>query len=618
MCGIAGILDFVSPPTQHEIRCMNDTLQHRGPDDEGIYIKGPAGLGHRRLSILDLSEHGHQPMVDESGRLVIVFNGEIYNYQDLKEALLVQGARFYSNTDTEVVLKAYQYWGVASFAKLEGMFAFAIWDTDKEEMCLVRDRFGVKPVYYAVGERQLLFGSELKALLATRRLSINLNVQALHEYLYYGAALGERTFYDDIHTLLPGHCLTFSATSASLTRFADLSVYQTVTDNYQGATTQVAALLDDAVRKNLVADVPVGVMLSGGIDSSAIAAIAAKYYNGKLQTFSADFDFSAKSELPRARELARAIGSDHHEFTIKSVNLEDTFIELVRCHDQPFGDNANLPIYLICKAIKPHVKVILQGDAGDELFGGYHRYARMRYAALIRRFWPVLSPVWRILFTSGKLQRAMRTFDAFSDPDPAASYGRLMCQEQLDSEPCRVFSEGVQEQLKSYDPLLQYRTQYDTATVDEVQRAMLTDLNIILPNVYFEKVDRPSMAQGIEVRVPFADNALASYAASLPANFKVKGLEKKRILRAALRGTVPDSILDAPKQGFEVPFKQWLRGPMSGFVKAVLLDSENLQSGWFERGQLEKLLAENQSGTRDHGFLLNKLLNLCLWRSMYM
>lgn len=621
MCGICGIVDFADGRIDAAgVARMVEVIRHRGPDDMGVYTSGGVGLGHARLSIIDLSDSGHQPMVSHDGKCALVYNGEIYNYLELKRCLEEKGHHFFGHSDTETVLNAYLEWGVNAFCKFEGMFAMALWDDRAKELYLARDRFGIKPLYYLKHESVIVFGSEVKSLLASGRVKKELNWSALHEYLHYGVALGGSSFFDGVRKLLPGTCLTADRDGCRVVSYASIYNTEPVDDDFSRATNKVRDLLDRAVARHLISDVPVGVFLSGGIDSAAMTALASKHCSGRLQTFSAGFDFDkGVNELPRARVVAEHFGTEHHELKIAGKSMPDIFERLVRCHDEPFGDTANIPLYLLCEEVKGSIKVVLQGDGGDEVFAGYHRYSRLAQ----ERLWSMVS---RLAFLAKPLfsrrsvfYRALRTLYAFGHEDPSLRMALLMSQEFFDYPPEQVFSAEARKQLAQTDPFARYREFYERfKNLDSVQRMLYTDSGIILPDTYFEKVDKSTMAHGIEVRVPMVDTNLADYVMRLPASFKVRGGQKKYILRKALRGVLPDAVLDWPKTGFGVPFQYWFRGPMADYLRSVLLDHSVLDWGLFDCTAIERCMKEHITGDRDNGFLLNKLLNLALWHGFYL
>lgn len=616
MCGLCGIVNFGGEHVEEKrLGAMVKTLHHRGPDSSGVHITPNCGLAHARLSILDLSEHGSQPMHTADHRYTISYNGEVYNYLEVRDELKAIGVEFQGNSDTEVLLKSFEQWGEKAFARWNGMFACAIWDNVEHVLFLARDRFGIKPLYYSATDGQVVFGSEPKAIYASGLVDKVLCWASLGEYLHYGTSLGTNSFLKSVKRLEPGHFLRISREYSQATQYVNILSVDQTSDGFLTARDKVKTLLDEAVARHLVSDVPVGVFMSGGIDSSAIAAFASRHYPGKLATYSAGFDYDkGVNELPQAAALAKHFGTDHHELHIEAGQVPDIVEELCDAHDVPFGDSANIPLYLMSKYLEGRPKVILQGDGGDEIFGGYDRYARIRR----QRFWRLLGKLslWGAPYIdqNSRTYRAMRTMHALVQRDPALRAACLMSQEPMTDSPMRVFSASAREKIECHDPFSRYKQIFDRLShQDDVQDMLLADTSIILPDLYFEKVDRATMANSIEVRVPMLDINLSRYAMSLPSDYKVKGTSKKHILRESLRGVVPDNILDAPKRGFGVPHQHWLRTTLSDFMRSVLLDPATLALGLFDQGQLELLIDEHVNGKKNNGMLLYKLLILCIW-----
>jgi len=596
---------------------MAAVIAHRGPDHQGVWVEGPAGLGYRRLAILDLSERGNQPMTSTDGRHVIVFNGEIYNFRELRAALEARGETFTTTGDTEVVLAAFRRDGAASFRALNGMFGLAIWDRTEERLVLARDRFGQKPVYLARTPRGIVFGSEIKSLLESGRTRRAIDWAGLHELCWFGNALGPRTLFDGIEKLEAGHHLTLDRHGSKSEAFWSIENVRPHTDPIDEATARVRSLLDGAVKRHLVSDVPVGVFLSGGIDSSAIALHAARHLGPKFATYSVGFDFDA-GELPRARFVADRARSDHHEIVVRGANIADVVRTLVRHHDQPFGDAANIPLYLLAQQLGGALKVVLQGDGGDEIFAGYRRYNVLAF----ERVWRALATVTPLL---AKLpehrhrQRLERFLRAVGEPDAGRRMALLLTEESEHPSPVRLLGPAVREQMAGSNPFARYAELNERlAKLDPVQRMLHTDCSILLPDIFCEKVDRSTMARSLEVRLPFLDTELAEYVLGLPSHYKVHRLEKKWLLRRALRGTVPDEILDAPKRGFDVPYGSWLRGPLRPMLEDSLLHGRCAREGLVDVGACRNAIDEHVSGRLNHGFLLYKMLQFALWTEEYL
>jgi asparagine synthase (glutamine-hydrolysing) len=620
MCGICGVLDFEAERLDPDrLARMTASLHHRGPDDGGVHLAPPVGLGHRRLAIIDLSPTGRQPMASPDGQVVLVYNGETYNFPELREELAARGHRFRGTSDSEVVLAAYLEWGEDAFRRLNGMFALALWDARARALYLARDRFGIKPLFWARHGSALVFGSEIKALLAAG-VPRALDWGFLREYLYYGHSLLEQSAFAGIRKLLPGHFLRVDARGERQRAYWRLEDLPEPEGSFADLRDRTRELLERAVRRHLIADVPVAVFLSGGIDSSAVTAFAARHYDGKLKTYSVGFDFSTVDERPRARRLAEHVGTDHHELFVTTDDLEQVIVSLVRSHDEPFADAANIPLVLLCRRLRAEgIKVALQGDGGDELFAGYRRYNVLAH----ERFWRALAgpglAALRVAPAHPLAHRLRRFLLAVREPDAMERLARLMTVEGRDAPPERVLSPEARRAAEATDPFRAYRSLGDALRErDPVQRSLFADCHILLPDQFLPKVDRATMSQSIETRVPFLDAELADFVLPIPSRHKVHRLRKKHLLREALRGIVPDFVLDGPKLGFGVPYEQWLRGRLRGWLESVLFDPSAARSGLFDRAALETAVREHGDGVRDHGFLLYKALNLALWHDAYL
>ena len=503
MCGICGIVDFSRPNAdQRLVWAMTRTLTHRGPDDSGVQAVGPAGLGHTRLSILDLTAAGHQPMQTGDGRVTLVYNGEVYNSPQLRHALEARGVRFRSRSDTEVVLQAYTCWGTDCFPMLNGMFALALWDAPTQTLHIARDRFGIKPLYYSLLKSGLVFGSEIKAIVASGRMRREISWEALHEFMYYGNALGTHTLFDGVVKLLPGHRLTLNRAGLTTSPYWAVDNLEPVADGLDTATDTIRQRLTDAVGSHLLSDVPVGVFLSGGIDSSAITALASKQYRGRLKTFSVGFDFNRGfDELPKAKSVAQHFDTEHHELHLAGACMPTVIERLIRCHDEPFADAANIPLYLLCEQLKGSIKVVLQGDGGDEMFGGYRRYGIVSQERLWRWASRAALGVSTIAPRGALYHRAVRFCRAMVQPDSATRFALLLTPETLETPPTRVLSPEIRRRLAQFDPFARYREFSNRLRhLDAVQRLLYTDACILLPDTFLEKVDKSTMAHGIEVR----------------------------------------------------------------------------------------------------------------------
>lgn len=622
MCGICGLYGLES--IDHlglTIRRMTQTIAHRGPDGEGIFVGEGVALGHRRLSIIDLSSTGAQPMT--LGPATVVYNGESYNFPTLRTELEGLGHAFRGHSDTEVLLHAYEEWGLAGLERLEGLFAFALWDSARRRLILMRDRLGIKPLYYAWQDGRLVFGSEIKAVLAGG-IERGVDEQALVEFLWYGNAFEDRTIYRSVRALQPGWRLILEEGQAprleSWWTAETWLAHPRPEASRRDATVAVREAVDAAVARQLVSDVPVGLFLSGGVDSSSIAASAAIASGRRLASFSVAFDYDrGVNELPKARRVAQTLGLDHHELQVHGDALEEVISALVQAHDEPFADAANIPLFLLARELRGTIKVVLQGDGGDEMFAGYRRYSILR-AAAFWRMWPrALESMLRAL-SSGRGARLARMGAAAGNADPALRMALLLTVETLRDPPTAMLTDAARRRLETVtDPFAAYRRCASRfAHVDPVQQMLLTDITLQLPSQFLTKVDRATMAHGIEARVPLLDEGVASLAIGLPVALKVRGRQNKIVLRDAMRNRLPADILDGPKTGFGVPYEEWLRGALHGFAHDAILQSSFVERFGFDRTRLSTALAEHRSRRHDRGFLIWKLLQLALWSRQYL
>ncbi len=615
MCGIVGIVDFENPINLSTIERMTQSLEHRGPDGSGCHVEEYVGLGHRRLSIIDLSDSGKQPMISACGRYTLVYNGELYNYRELRKDLEGKGCIFIGRSDSEVVLNALIDKGSDALEGFNGMFTFAFWDNKEGRVLLGRDRFGIKPLYYLFNGIQLVFGSEIKAIKSHSENLGELNLQGFHEYMWYGNTLSDHTFYDKTKKLLPGHFLEFSKKSFNIEKYWSIERTPRVRDSENIAVKKVRKLLDESIERHLLADVPVGVFLSGGIDSSAITALASAKSQSKLKTYAVAFDFDkGNNELDKARFVADKFNTDHHEVQVKADDLVSVLKKLAHSHDEPFADAANIPLYLLCNQLKDEIKVVLQGDGGDEIFAGYRRYNTLSYEKSWRAFSYAGFHLQNILPKTRYFDRLQRYFYSMSRKESYERMALLLTQDSPLNSPLDLLSKDMKDKISNTDPFQSYRECAERfSELDPVQRMLYTDCEIILPTTYLEKVDKPTMANSMEVRVPLLDKELTDYVIGLPSHYKVKRGQKKWLLREAMRGTVPSSILDAPKKGFGVPFSSWLKRPLAGFLKEVMLSPDIKEMNYFDSIILERKINEHISGQQNHGYALWKALMIGIW-----
>lgn len=594
-------------------------LRHRGPDDSGEYEDGNVWLAHTRLSILDLTKAGSQPMQSADERRVISYNGEVYNFRELAARHSIDNLR--SNSDTEVVLRMFAKLGVESLTELNGMFAFAMYDRRMQKMWLVRDRLGIKPLYYRANSTELVFASEIKGIFALDGSQPRCNISALHEWLYYGNTLGGRTLYDGINQLLPGHFLEIDLRSLKYIVGSYWSLEQELATEHtrfdkKETIAETQRLLEQAIQRQLVSDVPVGVFLSGGIDSSAIAAFASRHYQGRLATYSAGFDFAPDGgELPKAKRIADLYGTEHNEIHIGGGDIGGLIEKMVDHHDMPFSDAANIPLYLMAAQLGGQTKVVLQGDGGDEVFGGYRRYATLRYYRYLRPLAQLFQHIHRFAPKSALYYRIERYLHAFASEDVATTMALLLTPEDRDSSPLNIFSPALSQRIAAAgDPFARYRELQPHFSGQDIGNQMsLVDMSIVLPDTYLEKVDRSTMAASLEVRVPFLDNDLISHVLKLSGSNKMPFGRKKWLLKESLRGIVPDEILYGPKKGFSVPYGYWLQTSLKPLFFDNLAVFARKHSDILNEQHVRNLFERTSSGQQNHSALLWKILNFLVW-----
>jgi len=578
MCGIAGIWNFKSqrPVEQSRLRHINDGIAHRGPDGEGYHLEGPLGLAHRRLSIIDL-EGGRQPMCNEDGSIWIVFNGEIYNYPELRENLLQKGHRFANHCDTEAIVHLYEEMGERCCEMLRGMFAFAIWDSRKKTLLLARDRIGIKPLFFGIGKDGIAFGSELKCVRDSGLVDLQVELSAIDDLFTYFYIPGPKTIYRNIRSLAPGHCLVVKADEVKDIEYWDLSAEELHLPTEKDYEDQLHKLLQDSVTSHLLSDVPLGAFLSGGVDSSAVVALMSKSVSDPVMTCSIGFQEQEFNELDRARTVAQLFKTDHHE---QVVTPEPAKIleKLAEFYDQPFPDDSAVPTYYVSRLAREQVKVVLSGDGGDENFVGYGRYPRHVFLQRLRKFLPnpVRSALFRPLaewkdnrerhdFTT-KLLRVGHQFSV------GAREGYLHAMTIVDADlRRRIFSKELCEELRDYDSLDVFRDIYEKApAADPIRRFLYLDLKTYLVDDILTKVDRASMANSLEVRVPILDHKVVEFAYALPLSFKLREGRGKYLLRRVMQRDIPASHLALKKKGFTTPMSVWLRGELKAWAADVL------------------------------------------------
>ena len=622
MCGIAGYTrNWVTADPEILLQTMGEAMLHRGPDASGTYVDTAVALVHRRLSILDLSAQGNQPMVSHCGRYVVVFNGEIYNFRELRRELETGGTVFRTKTDTEVLLELFAAEGADCLQKLNGMFAFAIWDKNERKLFLARDRIGKKPLYYhAPGPGRLAFASEIKPLLAIPRVSRDVDTTSLCDFLKYHYVPTPKTIFQNIHKLPAGHYLTLAEGGLPEVReYWDVHFTGAFAGSLDDAVDELLALLRDATRLRMIADVPLGAFLSGGVDSSAVVALMSAANQGPVRTCSIGFADKDHDESSYAQEVARLFATEHHEYRVQE-DVEATVRLLPRFFDEPFGDSSAVPTFHVSRLARQAVTVALAGDGGDEIFAGYDKYAIEMKENLARRFVP--RPVLRCIeaLCSGKrwpLARKAGSFSGSALLEPARAFYRSNTWTD-DATLASLLSDKVKREITGYDPAEQtIRYWQKVAGADHVTGMQYTDLKTYLPDDILVKVDRMSMAHSLEVRAPFLDYRIIEFAASLPSQYKIRGSRQKIILKNAFARLLPKAILNRPKHGFTVPLDNWFRNELKPIAAEHLLQSEAL-ADFFSLDQIRRLWTDHQAGTDNHGITLWGLLMFALWQKEYM
>jgi len=628
VCGIAGIVavDRLEPDAQPRALKMRDAIAHRGPDEAGLHCDRHAALAHRRLSIVDLST-GQQPLANEDGTVWISFNGEIYNHGQIRADLEAHGHVYRTKSDTETIVHAYEQWGDACVHRFRGMFAFAIWDAAKRRLLLVRDRLGIKPLYWCRTGHALLFASEMKAILASGLVEPEANYSMLPELLGTRYTSGEATLFKGIHKLLPGHLLVFERGEVATRQYWDVPPRAERSASLSGERIvgRFRELLEESVRLRLMSDVPLGMFLSGGIDSSAIAVLMARMIDRPLQTFSVAFKDRAFNELEYARLVARAIHADAHEIVIDDRDFFGALPKLVWHEDEPIAHPSSIPLYFVSALARSHVKVVLTGEGSDELLAGYGKYPRVTWnwkaGTVYERVMPAVlrgSIARRLVprLPQSLARYATRSFLAMDRSPESMCFDnfaaiRLADQRQLLSPDLRASI----TRASAYGASLAYFNAPNGAST-LLDRLLYADIKTYLVELLM-KQDQMSMATSIESRVPFLDHKLVEFAATLPDSWKLQGWTTKRVLREAMKGLLPDSILTRSKMGFPVPFSDWTRRTWNAAVREVLLDRRSRQRGLLEPHAVDALLRAHIAGTTDGGDRLWSLLNLELWHRTF-
>jgi asparagine synthase (glutamine-hydrolysing) len=596
---------------------MCRTIRHRGPDDEGIYVGEGVAMGMRRLSIIDLAT-GHQPIGNEDGTVQVVFNGEIYNYAALRTELERRGHRFQTGSDTETIVHGYEEWGEGVFSRLRGMFGIALWDAPRRHLLLARDPAGIKPLYYAERGDRLVFGSEIKAILETGEVAPTLDLAAFDHYLTFLYTPRETSIFRGIRKLPPGHVLHWEAGRLRRSVYWSVPADETFRGTENEAVDRLHDALADAVRSHMVSDVPVGAFLSGGLDSGVVVGLMAQASPRPVRTFSIGFDEPQFDELDGARAVAAHFGTEHHEFVVRP-NALGILDRLIDHFDEPFGDASAIPTWYVSELASRHVTVVLSGDGGDELFGGYDRYLpHPRVAAFDRWVGPagrrLAQAAWRLVPRGVR----GRNFLRHVSKDAPARYVDAVAFFTADQKGA-LLSPDVKATLRSADAETSLLERFQRfSALDWRSQMMRVDFETYLPEDVLTKVDRMSMAHSLESRVPLLDTAVVTLASSLPADMKIRGRDRKRVFRRVAARLLPPSSLSRRKQGFAVPVGQWFRGQLRELCADVLQSSRARQRGYFNARFVDRLIADHLSGRREHALRLWQLLVFELWHQRYL
>lgn len=620
MCGICGF----SWSDEDLVTRMTDTMTHRGPDQQGVFCAEGVSLGHRRLSIIDLSDHGRQPMSNEDGTVQLAFNGEIYNFQELRSELKAKGHSFASNTDSEVIVHAYEEYGVDALHRLQGMFAFAIWDTRKKLFFLARDRIGIKPLYYCTTNGRLMFASEIKAILENPQITRSLNKQALYDYIGFEFVPAPATMFENIHKLPAGHYLLYENGNARIEQYWDLSFDGPGAQmSYADAVEREQELLEQSVKSHLVSDVPLGVFLSGGLDSSALVAMMRRHISGPLRTFTIGYHDKTFSELDYAQQVADCFETDHHVLMIDDLQTDN--IEKALWHlDEPMTDLSAIPLFLVCQQAKEHVTVCLSGEGGDESFAGYDRFKASRInrwfntiPTFLRR--GVIEKMVASLPDRPQKKGAINMLKRFIEGSSLPEDGEHLRWQYFTTEKQngmlmkKEFLDAISD-----DPFRQIRSAIEHCDAqDVVNREVYLDMRFMMTDSVLMKVDKMSMASSLEIRVPLLDHVFVEFTASLPGNWKLKGLRTKHVFRSALEGILPDNIVNRGKQGYSLPVKHLLRGRFKDYMVDLLNESPAISDN-FNIDYVNALIAEHLAMKHNHNHVLWALMNVAIWHNRFL
>ncbi len=620
MCGIAGFLAIGEiRPGEELLRSMGGAMVHRGPDASGIHLSpdGRAGLSHRRLSILDLTETGSQPMASADGSMILCYNGEVYNFREIREDLEAKGHRFLGGSDTEAILAACREWGVReAVSRFIGMFAFALWDRRSKTMYLVRDRLGIKPLFLARAPGLVLFASELKALMACPSFSREVDRAALQYYLEFQYVPAPHSIFRGARKVLPGHIVTIGADGTETEQ-----AYWDLFDHWRKQAPprtegeyleELSSLLESSVRYRMISDVPLGAFLSGGVDSSLTVALMRKAASGPVRTFSIGFREKGYDESGYAREVARHLGTDHREKICTPGEALALVRKIPEAYDEPFADSSAIPTMLVSEFTRRHVTVSLSGDGGDELFCGYPRYRWVSQGNAVQGIPGFLRRPLGSLLSRIPIHKVQRGAESILHDDPAQMYFHTVGIFE------RRRMREILPRVEDDGHLPYFRTFRDGRAGGIVERAMATDIRTYLVDDILAKVDRASMAYSLEARVPLLDHRIVEFAARLPMAYKVRGGETKYLLRKVLYNRVPRELIDRPKMGFGIPLNRWLRNELRPLLDEYLNEERVLREGFLLPGGVHRVVREHLSGARDHQYRLWALLVFAMWRERYL
>lgn len=624
MCGIAGFTHFLgNMGDKQTLKNMGDSIYHRGPDAGGEYIDDCVGLAHRRLAIIDLSEAGIQPMTSHDGRYIIVFNGEIYNYLTIREALSNQGYPFKTHTDTEVILALYATQGEKMLEQLNGMFTFALWDTVDKTLMIARDRMGKKPLYYLQTENQFAFASEIKALLTLPNIPKDIRLDAVHDFFAYQYIPDPKTIFTHVHKLPPGHFMMISKEEIKIEQYWDVSFAQTSSKSEKELTDELYALATEKTKDRMVSDVPLGAFLSGGIDSSGVVAMMAKNSDTPVKTCSIGFDDKKFNETEFAQVVADQYKTEHFEFTVHQ-NVKDNLEHIVSFFDEPFADPSLVPTYFVSELARSEVTVAIAGDGGDEVFAGYEKYTtddienrlRNKFPAVLRK---KVFPSLANLFAKSEqpvFRKAKSLFYSLS-LDPAMGF--YVTNSQIEDRLWhKLANQETLNKLGDYHPSSITVNAYNKADgPDHLSKILYTDMKTYLPGGILVKVDRMSMANSLEVRAPLLDKEVVEFSATLPSSLKFNNGEKKYILKEAFKPVLPHDILYRKKMGFSVPLAAWLRGELKELTQEYLfIKSDGIQQ-FFNMEVIKELWQQHQQSKADHSNVLWSMLMFQMWWFKY-